>query len=64
MKIISPRQPQTIVKNRINQEEDVYCISQDFYRNHISKLKGDIVKLEGKDKIIILNYILLNFSII
>ena len=35
-------------------EEDVYCIAQDFYRNHISKLKGDIVKLEGKDKIIIL----------
>lgn len=45
-------------------EKDVYYISQDLYRNHISKLKGDIVKLEGKDKIVILNDILLNFSII
>ena len=54
-----------MVKHMINQvKEDVYCVSQDFYRNNISKLQGDIVKLEGKGKAIILDCILLNFSII
>ncbi|KAF5923793.1 hypothetical protein HPG69_016280, partial [Diceros bicornis minor] len=45
--IISLRQLHIMIKHMINQvKEDIYCMSQDFYKNDILKLEEDIAKLK------------------
>lgn len=56
---IALRQPHIMVKHVINQvKEDVYCTSQDFYRNDdISELEGDIAKFKREGNAVTLDYV-------